>query len=42
MDAIKRSVSRGRESLVRGDADTSGLDVPRGREIHAGDKVRAC
>jgi hypothetical protein len=40
MEANKRSVSRGREG-VRGDADASGLDVPRGREIHPGDKVRA-
>jgi len=36
--ANKRSVSRGREG-VRGDADASGLDVPRGREIHPGDKI---
>jgi hypothetical protein len=41
MEANKRSVSRGREG-VRGDTDdASGLDVPRGREIHPGDKVRA-
>jgi hypothetical protein len=40
MEANNRSVSRGRESVVRGDADASGLDVPRGREIHPGDKVR--